>query len=116
MTLDDIIALAHSHMNSESVQLATIDQCARTAAFWTLVDIASQAIATRASLASAISDLLAEGAPCGFEQPTVNEAPWAGLITVPDSWAGPTAPPVSPADARAMARMLLRAADESETP
>ena len=63
-------------------------------------------------LATAISSLLT-AETCGWERPRVCEAPWAGLIQVPD-WGGPTSPPVSPADARVMAVMLFRAADESE--
>ena len=101
MRLDEIIALAHEYVNSESARLATIDQCARDEAMWTLVDIASHAIATRAMLATAISDLLAgPGDECGFERPVVTVT---GDVWVPPSWTAC----VSPDDAEAMARMLL---------
>lgn len=61
-----------------------------------------------ARLAPAILDLLAEDAPCGFDAPRVRD----GFVHVPWSWAGSTS--YEPDDARALARMLLRAADEAD--
>ena len=62
-------------------------------------------------LGDGIVDLLGESQPCGFDQPEL--APSIGkptLLWVPATWAAW----VSADDARAMARMLLRAADEAE--
>jgi hypothetical protein len=62
-------------------------------------------------LASAILDLLAESAPCGWEQPKAivgdEDGPWINA-----DWLFKEA---TPDDARAMARMLLVAADEADT-
>ena len=61
-------------------------------------------------LATAVLDLLAEDAPCGWENPSVRTDSDAMLwICVPD-WRGFAGPD----DVRAMARMLLRAADECD--
>jgi hypothetical protein len=57
-------------------------------------------------------DTLAESQPCGFEAPTVHPAEGddgVPLIHIPD-YSGPT----SPDDARAIARMLLVAADQCD--
>lgn len=56
--------------------------------------------------ARAVVDMLGEAAPCGFEQPTVRK----GSVEIPESWCGE----VEPRDVRALARMLLHAADEAE--
>lgn len=58
-----------------------------------------------ARLARAVLDLLAESAPCGWKAPSVGTSG----VRVPDSWAEW----VTPDDARALARMLLRAADDA---
>lgn len=62
-------------------------------------------------LALAVLSLLAESAPCGFEAPKVlRRVHGENWIEIPVSWA----PIASPDDARAMARMLLSAADSAE--
>lgn len=58
-----------------------------------------------AELAAAVLELLGEAAPCGFEAPVVRR----GSVEIPASWVGE----VEPDDARALARMLLRGADEA---
>ena len=62
---------------------------------------------TPSPLADAVLDLLAEAAPCGLAAPIFHH----GGIDVPCEWTGEL---VSAEDARHMARMLLRAADEAE--
>ena len=61
------------------------------------------------SLADLVITLLGEAQPCGFSTPTLNN----GGLDLPSAWADTT---VSPDEARAMARMLLVAADEAEKP
>lgn len=64
-------------------------------------------------LADAVLDLLGESAPCGWEQPVIandRNVPPSFYVEVPSTWCAM----VSPSDARAMARMLLVAADEAE--
>lgn len=58
------------------------------------------------ALALAVLELLGEDAPCGFELPKIG----AGLVRIPESWGGP----VAYLDARAIGRMLFRAADQAE--
>lgn len=62
----------------------------------------------RGALAKGVLDLLAEDDPCGFEAPAVMN----GGVVVPESWTTPHA--YSPDEARALGRMLFRAADEAE--
>lgn len=62
-------------------------------------------------LAEAVLDLLGEAAPCGYDQPELAPAiAKPTLLFPPATWCAW----VPPDDARAMARMLLRAADEAE--
>lgn len=62
---------------------------------------------TECQLAVAVLDLFAEAAPCGLAEPLFHH----DGIDVPNEWTGAL---VSAEDARHMARMLLRAADEAE--
>ncbi len=62
-------------------------------------------------LADAVLELLADDVTCGYERAVgFPEFEGSPIVDVPSSWGGTR----SPADARAMARMLLRAADEAE--
>lgn len=58
-------------------------------------------------LAIGVLDLLAEAAPCGLDEPWVDDHG----IGVPNEWAVDY---VTAEDVRHMARMLLRVADEAE--
>lgn len=57
-------------------------------------------------LCYAVQALLAEGPPCGFEMPKVR----GGYVHLPWTWDGS----LTAEDARALARMLLVAADECD--
>jgi len=64
-------------------------------------------------IAQAVIDILSESAPCAYQRPAVRAATrgvdgW--LVDVPASWVGGA----TPDGARAMARMLLCAADAAE--
>lgn len=61
-------------------------------------------------LATDVVDLLGESDPCGFEPPEVRDVAGEIKLFPPATWCAW----VTPDDARAMARMLLRAADEAE--
>lgn len=62
-------------------------------------------------LARAVVDLLGESDPCGFDDPEVAPAvAKPTMVRVPDSWFAW----VTPDDARALGRMLFRAADEAD--
>ena len=76
----------------------------------TLTELLTLARSESSPLALAIIDLLGEAQPCGLESATAvvgdDDGPWISA-----DW---LAAEVSPADARAMARMLLTAAEEAE--
>jgi hypothetical protein len=57
-------------------------------------------------LAQWLVDILDEAQPCGFEEPTVRN----DGVGIPASWSAYVSPP----EARLLAAMLLRAADEAE--
>ena len=63
-----------------------------------------------AKFATAVLDLLAEAQPCGYSVPTLSTAGDGQRCVVVPDWSGS----VDPDDARAMARMLIAAADEAE--
>ena len=95
MTLSDLIALARAELGDEATP--GIERTRRAAY-------------RAGQLARAVSDLLSgPGDECGFERPVVTAT---GDVWVPPSWTSA----VSPDDAEAMARMLLRAAAETRTP
>ena len=101
MTLSDLLALAH--------QIIRFEERAKTH------PMVSPYHPETGAFARAISDLLSgPGDECGFERPVVRAimlddlSGTAPMIAVPDSWCDEY---VSPADAEAMARMLLRAAE-----
>jgi hypothetical protein len=58
-----------------------------------------------------VMDLLSEADPCGWERPDADLLNMGPVVRIPQSWASES---VDPADARHLARMLLRAADEAE--
>lgn len=68
-------------------------------------------------LGRAIIDLIGEARPCGWDAPRVRPLYTFGrpnghkAVEIPEQWTGES---LDPADARAMARMLLAAADEAE--
>lgn len=66
--------------------------------------------ATATDAAITVLELLSESAPCGWEEPRLFVDPDLDPIDIPRSWSGL----VTADDARALARMLLRAADEAE--
>lgn len=84
MTVADLIAIANNLVKSQSEEMV--------------------------ELGMGIIDLLAEADPCGFDLVQVikgdEDGPW-----IQADW---LVSEVSPTDARHMARMLLRAADEAE--
>lgn len=69
-----------------------------------------QSSSAAGQLAIGVMDLLAESAPCGIDLAAVirddSDGPWISADWLHSE--------VSPEDARHMARMLLRAADEAE--
>lgn len=62
------------------------------------------------ALARFILDNLGEAQPCGIDPPAVDASDGAPQVHVPDEWGGFW----SPDDARRLAAMLLRAADEAD--
>lgn len=87
----------------------------KPSAFATLLDWARSTTPLRLGgqaecVANLLIDLLAEAEPCGWEAPFVFAMRGGGKVKIPGSW-GAAMPPE---DARACARMLLRAADEAE--
>ncbi len=110
MTLDELTKLAHEEIADDAEH-----RTPRGTAWFD--DARASRLAKRSpKLARAISDLFAEGSPCGYDMPRVvplyvNGRPIGYGVNVPETWQGPA----DPDDARAMARMLLRAADEADT-
>lgn len=85
MTFDELVAIAHDLVKSNSEELR--------------------------ELGGGIIDLLAEATPCGWDRPNVIHKDLDGGPWVSAEWLYRE---VSPEDARHIARMLLRAADEAE--
>ncbi len=71
----------------------------------TLASYVLSAAAT--DLATRVIDLLGEAQPCGVDEPLVRN----NGVAIPETWAKTW---MSPDETRAMARMLLVAADEAE--
>lgn len=104
--LASLLRLADSCIADSDKRIRDIYECGRMEAIRTLEALAREAVETRTKLATSISALLSPPNTCGWERPVAID----DGVTIPASWAAC----VSPADARAMAVMLLVAADSAE--
>lgn len=103
MTLANLLKLAHEELADDKAH-----RTARGTAWHD--DARAQRLMKRCpQLARAILSLLT-AETCGWERPVSGVRDGEPFVEVPASWATR----VSPADARVMAVMLLRSADESE--
>lgn len=113
MTLTSLLRLADSYAAENDKRIRDVYECGRMEAIRTLEALAREAVETRTRLAASISALLSP--PPGaltWEQPVPDNVAHDGAcVTVPASWGGIR---VASEDARAMAVLLLEAADLSE--